>query len=211
MYRILLVSSLTLALFACKKPPDSRSGAASGAFPDFDLATTAKKLQGTWVFKGNMDKPTVWSIAGDKVTTTTGGAAADEVAALTIVAPCEAKATITKGSGSESMTFGFAIDGDTVYMGLGASGVKQGDVIAVCMDSDVYVLKAGKCQKGTEDMFHEGTWKWEPAPDCKLEGTTFSANGTTLELIGNALVSDQMKGNKAEKVADLAAGKAKLK
>jgi hypothetical protein len=103
----------------------------------------------------------------------------------------------------------FVFDGDTFYQGLGDFGLKAKDgTVVACVSNGIYRLKAGKCSKHTL----LGTWGEKPA-QCVLTKEGFEVKGDTggkLTFQGSILLSDDPALMKAEKVADLAAGKAKL-
>lgn len=190
-------------------------GSDDGPFAGFDL--DAKKFEGTWVFRGNMLETTVWDIKDGKVTEVTKSG--EKTGAFSVDTPCSVGIETEKDGMKMKLAYKFTRTGDKLHMGLGLAGVKAGDKIAVCgadIGSSVYVLEGATCTKW-EDKFNQG-WKSEPA-ECKLEGDKLTIKTKFMDKVedkvvmveGATLWDDQMKtDNLAEKVADLAAGKAKL-
>jgi hypothetical protein len=185
------------------------AGNVPAAFKEFGGMDTAK-WQGAWVTGRDIGQ--AWEVKGSTLTTW-DGATEEAGKLLTIVSPCAVKATKTSKDGMrESYTYSAVWDGDTLYLGMGAAGVKAGDAYIVCGMRETYVFKGGKCEAWKEEFMREGEWKSGPA-ECKVEGDTFTVPGDwgiTAKIAGNVVLSDQMQGNKAEKTADYAAAKAKV-
>jgi hypothetical protein len=215
--RNLLAAGLVIATSCGKddsKPPskeqaDGKEAAApetkpevanDGPFAAFDLPGVAKKWQGSWVVDGGA---AAWDVRGDEVTVYDG--ATEKTLELAVKTPCQV-ATIARSDGGTSSTIHkFAFDGDTLYAGLGNAGVKKGDAIVACVSNKVFTLEGGKCQAWKESMFHDGKWESEDAT-CSMsdqDGTQiFEADGTKLELVGEALVDAQMKNNPAKRTGN---------
>lgn len=180
-------------------------------FPGFDATAAAKKLQGTWVFAGNGDAPTVWSIEGTKVTrvkadgTSTSGD-------LQIMSPCIARMKLPDGGES----YGFAFEGDTLHLGLGNVGTIVGATTYVCAYPSLIRKTGETCEvvKGDESKGGKLAHVWAPTT-CTVDATKFSSkdrfnSDVALEIAGTALFDKQMKESVATKVSDIEAGKAKL-
>lgn len=172
------------------------------------------KLQGTWLVGGSFGSsiPVIWDIRGDDVTVV-GANGSEEKAKIELLAPCQAKIG--------SVYNQFVFDGDTLYAGLGFAGVRAGEAIVACFASGVFVHKDGKCQ------VHSRLFDRLETRDAKCElrktGTSESFAATDVNrqpnpiygteempLHGNVLMTNQMRDNKAERVADLAAAKLRV-
>lgn len=176
----------------------------SPLFADQKLDAIAKKLEGAWFVDGNGAKE-AWEIKGNVAIVATKR---DTTAyALKVTSPCTLEMKRKDGMSVESH---FVFDGDTLYTGMGDFGVKQKDgTVIACISNGVYVFKKNKCDK---HISLGGSWRGEPAK-CAVTKEGFEVTGDTggkLKLHGAALMSDEPDRMKAEKVADLAAGKAKL-
>ena len=167
------------------------------------------KWQGAWV--AGRDVGQAWEVKGQNVTAWDGSA--EEKRELIIESPCTVKMQKdVAGGGHESSSYSAVWDGETLYLGMGAAGVKKGDDYIVCAGMETYTLKGGKCSAWREDMMEPGKWTSKDGT-CSVAGDTFTIPGdfgATLKIKGNVLLSEQMEGNKAEKAADFAAAKAKI-
>jgi hypothetical protein len=178
-----------------------------GPFAAFDLAGVKKKWQGAWVVdRGH----SAWHVDGEKVTKFDGNS--EKTLDFEVQAPCQVAAVERSESGSSSTIHKFAFDGDTLYAGLGNSGVKKGDAIVACVSNKVYTLQDGKCLSWKQSMFDDGKWESSEATCTLSDGDpqTFEVEGTTLEVVGEALVDAQMKGNQTERKGSLDEAKAAL-
>mgnify|MGYP007032564766 CR=1 FL=1 len=165
-----------------------------GPFAAFDLADVKSKWQGAWL----VDRGYVaWHVDGDKVTVFDGKA--EKTLEFEVQAPCQVAVVERSDSGSSSTIHKFAFDGDTLYAGLGNAGAKKGEAIAACVSNKVYTLQDGKCLAWKQSMFDNGRWESSDATCTLSEGDpqTFEVEGTTLEVVGEALVDTQMKANVA--------------
>jgi hypothetical protein len=176
-----------------------------GPFAAFDLPGVTKKWQGAWLLDGGRK---AWEVSADKVTVFDGNT--DKTLEFDVQAPCQVAVTERSDGGSSSTIHKFAFDADTLYAGLGNSGVKKGDAVVACISNKVYTLQDGKCLAWKESMFDKGKWESSDAT-CTLSGETFEVEGTTLEVVGDALVDTQMKGNRAERQDSLDAAKSALR
>ncbi len=194
-----------------------------GPHEGFDLAAIHKKLQGTWLLGAAPGRvPDVWSLDGDTLTQI-DGKGKRSTSTFRLLAPCYFVDGAPDGS---SGTYGhFALDGDTLYLGLGAAGVVEGERTIGCMAVGMYVLDKGTCTRWTKKSFSKaGTDEWEKEPgDCKYsdDHKTFTGDDTnskrklygveSLNVRGKVLLTLQMEGNKAERVASLDAAIARQK
>jgi len=215
---------LVACLAACSKPKDTKdkptpteaakptevaAPAAPAAPWQLDPAAIAAKLQGAWVVKdaGWLGSVEAWEVSGDKVKVWDAKKQTETVERLTIDAPCQ----YSLHEGSSSTTGHFVLEGDTLHLGLGDAGVKQGDKIIACMSNGVFVQDAGGC-KFYLDAF--GKWE-EKAGTCGLTGDKFKASNTDFHfdgemvLHGSVLASDQLWNGKPVKVASYDEAKAK--
>lgn len=210
---LLLVLAAGCSKSASQAAPElaAAAGPYNAEYAGYDVTATAKKLQGTWVFKGNYDKPFVWSIEGTKVTeiddegkTTTG--------TLEIESPCHMSLKLADGGGHP---YGFTFDGDTLHIGLGHSGAVVGKTTYVCAYPSLLRKTGDTCEsvEGNESNKGKLSYIWKKV-DCKVDAKSFSAKDmfdrdVSLDVSGAALWDAQMKDSIATKVASLDAGKAK--
>jgi hypothetical protein len=190
-------------------------GGVPAVFKDFGDGG-GKKWEGTWVTgKGDFGGQ-VWDVKGTDVTVFDPSANKETKYKLKVSTPC----SVGLAEGMMTQTYTYVWDGDTLYAGMGSGGFKKGEDAIVCgagMFNEVFMVKGGKCQSCSEDLLSKGKWTCKDAPDCKLTAEAFEIPSkfgdgkTTLAVKGNLILSDQMAGNKADKVADMAAGKAALK
>lgn len=189
-------------------PPDPISGPTGG----HDLSQIKSKLEGAWVVGGStIGTKEAWDIKGNQVTIFDGKA--DKILELAILSPCSLKVTEKSAGGSSSTVKTFVFDGDTLYMGLGSAGLVRGDTVLGCMNGGVYVLDGGVCKKWKESMWGDGKWDSQDVTcERKKDGDAdvFAAEGSELRPHGGVLMTRQMQGNQAEKLADFAAAKARL-
>jgi hypothetical protein len=187
---------------------------AASPFAEFgDTAAIARKLEGgAWLVGGSsLGQKEVWEVKGGDITVaTTSG---EKKLKLEVKSPCHLETIEESGGGRSSTTTHFVMDGDSLYAGLGDAGLKQGGDVLACVSNAVYTLKGGTCLRWDESMFDKGKWESKPA-ECALTGDVFEVKGdygSKLTVKGNVLFTEQMAANKAEKLPDLAAAKAKLK
>lgn len=185
----------------------------NGPHEGFDLAAIRDKLQGAWLIGGSAFSsiPHIWFVQGDSMVIVDGRQNQTKNS-YRLLSPCELK---TIGEGNLGTWHSFVIDGDTLYAGLGSSGVKQGSKTVACFAAGTYVRDGDSCVKWTREPFGEG-WQSEPG-DCAYEadGAVFYGDDTNskrkiygkekLKVHGDVLMTDQMKGNEAKKVASLEA------
>jgi hypothetical protein len=197
----------------------------SGAGPHegFDLNAIRDKLQGAWLVGGSAFSsiPNVWYLDGDTLVRITEGGERSE-STLRLLAPCYYfEGTKDGGSG----TYGhFAFDGNTLYLGLGNSGLVSGAKTIGCMSVAMYVHENGSCTSWTKKPFgREGDFWEKEAGDCGYtdDKSEFYGDDTnskrktygrqSLNVRGDVLLTKQMEGNKAERFDTLAAALAEQK
>ncbi len=196
-----------------KVAPKEKAAAATGHWVGFDKAAILAKLQGAWVVGGSsLGTKEAWFIENDKVTIAQGES--EEVLRLELESPCSLKSIKEENGGTTTTTSKFTWQGDTLYKGLGNSGVylENGSLVA-CVSGDIYTFDGTKCTKWKADMFDDTKFKSTPAECSVEEGSPkqFVVGSYKLEFgEGGALYNSQMKRNVAEKFPDHAAAKAKL-
>jgi hypothetical protein len=189
------------------KPPEPK-------FPwSTDYSAQTAKLQGAWLVKdvGYLGSVQAWSVEGNKVTMFDPKKKAEQVGELIFEAPCELTLTVKTAGGSEGWGATLVVNGDTLHLGLGSGGVRNGDEIIACMSRGIYHLKGGECT-----LWNERFGEWETAKaTCSFDDESFKGKAgeeseDELRFVApNVLMTDQLAGNKPEKQADWAAAKAK--
>lgn len=201
--------------------PDLPSG--PGPHQGYDLAAIHKRLQGTWLTGGSAFSsiPNVWSLDGNTLTEI------DEkgnrtVSTLRMLAPCYFFAG-APGGGS-GVYHHFVFDGDTLYLGLGSSGLVQGGKTIACMSAGIFVHDGTACTLWKRKPFAKPGNEWESEPgECGYsdDKQTFQTDDTNtsrkiygvqkVNVKGGVLLTTQMEGNKAERFPSLDAALAKQK
>jgi hypothetical protein len=178
-----------------------------------DYAAVTAKLQGSWLVTdvGYLGSVQAWNVEGAKVTMYDPKKKTEQVGELSFDAPCEVTLTVKTADGSEGWGASLAVDGDTIYLGLGSSGVRNGDEVVACMGRGVYYLKGSECSLWSE---HFGDWESEKATcsvdDKSFKGKAGEGSEDSMDFKApNVLMTDQLAGNKPEKQPDWAAAKAK--
>jgi hypothetical protein len=220
---VLVVATLP----ACKKKEESEPAAPrapsakatepkeSGPFAGWGMAARRAAFQGAHVTPGSsLGAWEAWNVAGDKVTIWDGKT--EKTLEFKLVSPCEAKITERSGSSSSSTTTHYTLKDGQIVKGLGDAGSRRGGEAIACVSNKVFTLDAaGKCTEWSASMFDDG--KYEPKPatcSFKQEGgkevfaVTVHGHETTLDVHGDALLSEQLARDHSEKVADFAAAKA---
>ncbi|MDB4962596.1 MAG: hypothetical protein JWP01_2595 [Myxococcales bacterium] len=187
------------------------AGPYAAEFPGFDATAIAKKLQGTWVFKGSMDQPTVWSIEGTKVTQVEADGKTKS-GTLEISSPCIVTMRMADDGGQP---FSYTFAGDTLHLGMGDAGAIVGKTTYACAYPSLFRTTGDTCeiQAGNQSKRGKLSYLWEKT-ECTVDATSFSGKDqfdrtAKLQIAGTALYDEQLKTSVATKVADLAAGKAK--
>lgn len=192
------------------KPTIRPKTQADSMYGNFDAKAELEKLQGSWQVKDTLSAKSTWEIQGDKLTRKAGDKV--EEGKIEINYPGKVAFVEEKGGGTQRSYFGYARNGDDVYIGLGKAGVKSGDHMVVAIDG--LLVKHGEaCKYYKKEMFGgfekagldvkcglkaEGdkqlfTYEY---PDAFKKGEM--AQGQ-VNVVGDALLDDQMMGNKAEK------------
>ncbi len=212
---------------AATTPPSNNTGKAvlptgTGPHEGFDLAAIHAKLQGTWLVGGSAFSsiPHVWSLDGDKLTVV-DEKGTKSTTSFRLLAPCYYFEGTPGGSGSYGA---FVLDGDTLYRGLGFAGVIQGNRTMACLAAGIYDHDGTACTLWRRKPFaKEGdAWTKEPG-ECgytddksKFQGDDTKSSRKiygveSVNVRGNVLLTQQMEGNKAEKVASFDEAVAKQK
>ena len=215
MKRLLILSAMILALGACDKGKGGGGGDGDSAsfLGGFSVDAEVKALQGSWLVKDSAfgkDKAT-WIIKDTSITIKEGKDA-EKKATLVIKYP----GVLGVKTGDMTSFYAYARDGAKVYIGLGDAGVKLGDKYMVGVSgatSGVIVFDGKTCNFHKRDMFKGLKEKGEPAKCSiaddggkkvlKYQLPKFMKKDEfedhSIEIVGNALLNDQMKGSLAEK------------
>jgi ATP-dependent protease HslVU (ClpYQ) peptidase subunit len=170
-----------------------------------DHAAAIAKLQGAWVVKGfgSYGSVSAWKIDGAKVTVYSPSKQIEMPDVLLFESPCAVR--LDSGYGGTLVT-----DGDAVYLGLGAGGIKQGDTIVACMGSGTVVATKAGCT-----TYHEELGKWSKVETtCKETSGRFVATEKSsygesdVRFVNDhTLLSDQLTASKLVKQPDWPAAK----
>ncbi len=195
-----------------------------GPHQGFDLAALRQKLQGAWLVGGTAFSsiPYVWNLVGDDLTIVDARGKQSKMT-MRLLSPCYLELANPADGLREWQTF--VIDGDTLYQGLGSSGLRQGDRTIACVAAGNYVLEGDSCTMWTRKPFpREGENPWQSQPGkCGYteDGKRFEGDDSGskrpiygvegLDVQGDILLTRQMAGNKAEKMASFEAALAKQK
>lgn len=190
---------------------ESKSAPATGSlYGSFDAKAELDKLQGTWQVKDSLSKKATWEIKGDKLTRQDGSNVRE--GKLEISHPGKLAFVEEKGGGTQRSFYGFARNGEDVYIGLGKAGRKSGDHFVLAVDG--LLVKQGTACKYYKKKMFEGFDKTGLEVKCglKTEGDkqlftyeipdAFKKGAMVtgqVNVVGDALLDDQMMGNKAEK------------
>ena len=197
-----------------------KAPAADPLYGSFDPAAELKALEGTWEVKDSLSKTSTWEISGNKLKRISG----DQVEEGTVEVPYPGKVAFVqqKGGGTEKAYYGFTRNGDDVYIGLGKAGVKKGDRYMLAVDGLLVMqgvpegtAKTAACKFYERDMFKDGFKDEAVEVKCevKAEGDKQVLAYQTpdrfkkgemregkVTIMGEALMDQQMAGNKATKV-----------
>ena len=169
-----------------------------------DHSAALAKLQGAWIVKGfgRYGAVSAWNVDGAKVTVYDPKTHAETPDVLLFESPCAVR--LDSGDGGT-----LVIDGDTVYLGLGAGGMKLGDTLYACLGSGTVVATPAGCT-----TYHAEFDKWSKLDTtCKQDKQQFSAKTKDDEdsarfANDHTLLSSQLAGSKLAKQTDWAAAKA---
>jgi hypothetical protein len=201
--------ALTISAIGCKQGEGGASGGGGGGglFGAFDSGVELKALEGGWRVKDSAfsREPSLWTIAGEKLTIQTG----DKIKSgkLEVTMPGELAFVTEAGGGTSREFFAYARDGEQVYIGLGKAGLRQGERVML-RDEGLVVLEAGACKYHGKKMF--GGFEAPVDVKCSLEGDVFKyeipdrfkkgeMKAGAAKLVGNLLLDDQMQGHRAER------------
>ena len=184
-----------------------------------DAAAVQAKLQGAWslhnvAFAGSVE---AWDVQGNKVRMWDAKQSKESSGTLSVTSPCQLEIkTGSDASGSETTYITYVFEGDTLHLGLGQAGVKQGDTIVACLSDGTYVMKGADCKQYKSEFGHMET---KDGAKCALEGDTFkvTAPGDSfvheLKLQNGILLDDQLRNpfSPPKKVASYDEAKAQAK
>lgn len=219
----LIALMMIFCLSACKKGEEAKTeeggsvqapkaAETDSLYGNFDPAAELKALEGTWEVKDSLSDKSTWEITGDKVKRTAGDKV--EEGTLEISYPGKLAFVQQKGGGTEKSYYGYTRNGDDVYIGLGKAGVKQGDRYLLAVDG-LLVMKGAACKYYQRDMFKNGFKEDGVEVKCELkqEGDKQVLAYETpdrfkkgemregqVNILGEALLDDQMARNQATKV-----------
>lgn len=178
-------------------------------FGNWDSAAELKKIQGTLTVKDQFGSiGSTWIVKGKEVTVIRKNDTTEATLDLSI--PCQLKVVETlTGGGTSTSTFGYARNGDDIYIGLGTTGMKVDDLYLIAKGGIVvYDGKEAKFygekrfgEKGFEEpikvnaKINESVLSFE-VPDRYKKGELREYN---VEIIGTALLNEQAKGNLVQK------------
>lgn len=176
-------------------------------FGDWDGAAELKKLQGTLKVKDNISSiRSTWIVKGDSVTIITSDTTK---AKLDLSVPCRIAVVESIAGGSSSSIYGYARNGEDIYIGLGTSGMKVGDLYLIGKDGVVaydgkvanYYAQKRLGEKGFEEAVKvnaeiNGNKLTFEVPNRYKKG---ELEQHTVEIVGTALLNEQAKGNLVKK------------
>lgn len=175
-----------------------------------DAAEVQARLQGTWTVKDG-DGTARWQIDGDHVVVE--DARFPRFAGkLVIESPCSL--AVRADSGMDRAYYEFALDGQTLHLGAGRAGVRQGDTTVVCAPLRVYVRTASGCAAYQHGADHG--WVKRVATCAQYTsgiGETFDGHTDTsfgLDTVkshGLVFADDQMWAAVAQRAASVPAAK----
>ncbi|MCA9538545.1 MAG: hypothetical protein KC620_06635 [Myxococcales bacterium] len=181
----------------------------------YDLAAELGKLAGKWKVKSSFGQkePDTWQVEGDKVTITTAGG---ETKLGKLMMPMPGSLAVKEGD--MTSYYGYARDGETLYIGLGTGGVKVGDSYFVGASRGVVAFDGTKCAYHAKKMgFGDGPVEFEAPVDvqCSVQAAAdkgvlhyqvprFMKEGEfddkQIAIVGEALINDQLQSDhKVEK------------
>jgi hypothetical protein len=193
--------------------PAGGGGEQGGLLQGFDSKAEIAALQGTWNVRDGLADKSVWEVKDTKVVRKKG----DKTEELTLAIPYPGRLAVSKpvgGGGTETEYLGYARSGADVYVGLGKAGAKLGDRYLVAIDGLV-IKDPTSCKFFKKDMFGDKFDKTGVEVKCEVKDEggkqvllyeapdPFNKGQmaqSRIQILGDALLDDQMLGNKAEKV-----------
>jgi hypothetical protein len=218
--------AIVLSFTACKKekkvsgdpsakPTDKAPDKGSGPFAAWDMAGRKAAMQGAHVTPGDaLGLWEAWNVEGDKVTIWDG--TTEKVLEISVISPCEVKTTESSAGGSMSTTSHYTLLDGKLVKGHGDAGSRKGPEAIACISNTVFSVDAkGTCTEWSASMFGDGKYEQKPGTcgfkkegDKEVFAATVNGHETTLDVHGDALLSEQLFRDHSEKVADYAAAKA---
>ena len=230
MKRIAIIAITLTSFTACKKESKESSSSSSssstgaaktteksadtGPFAAWDMAARRAAFQGAHVGPGaGLGMWEAWNIEGNKITTWDG--TAEKTLELAVISPCEVKVIEKSDGGSSSVTHHYTLQDGKLVTGLGNAGSRKGPEAIACVSNKIFTVDAkGTCTEWTPPMFDNGKYEQKPGTcgfkkegDKEVFAVTNDGSESTLEVHGDALMSQQLAQTHSEKVADYAAAK----
>lgn len=197
------------------KAPATEAAKAGGSdlWTGLDLSAEAKRFEGKWTIKSAYgSEPDVWDVKGDKITVT-NGKGETKLGTLTLDMPGRI------GIKEPSMTtyYSYTRDGDDMYIGLGRAGMKLGETYLVSTNRGLVRFDGEACTYHEKKMSFGETplaFKDPVTVKCSLQVggdksllnyqvPKFMKEGEfedkSIFVVGDALLDEQMKGNKVSK------------
>lgn len=199
---------------ASKAPATSAPKTNASLWAGLDLAAEGQRLQGKWKVKtahrGDAD---IWEVKGDKITITTGKGET-KLGTLKLDMPGRI------GIKEPNMTtyYSYTRNGEDLYVGLGRAGFKVGKSYIVSTNRGLVRFDGKAC------TYHEKKMSFGDKPlafkdaitvKCSVQAAADKAllnyqvpkfmkegefDDKSIAVVGEALLDDQMKGNKISKV-----------
>ena len=183
-------------------------------FAGFDPKAEIALLNGKWAVntRPGQETPGTWIIKDGAVTMIDGETTVQGT--LQADWPGEIKIMTPNNGQTVSETYSFTHDGDSFYIGLGKGGLKVGDIYYAYVMGGVVAFDGTSCKFHKEEggTFDKPTTFREYGEQvCSVEGTTFKFQAPqfakeevtedfTLEIMGTALISEDLKGFKIERI-----------
>lgn len=198
-----LCFAATSFMTGCKKDDSaSAKGKKEDILATWKPAEELQKIQGSITVDGSK-----WVVNGDKVTITSNTTTKE--ATLDLSEPCQLKVVQDLGGGAfSSDIYGYARNGEDIYIGSGTAGIKFGDIYMVGKDGAV-VFDGTVCNYFAEQLGMKGF----KAP-IEVEGGLTDKEGKkyfnfalpdsfrkgefrkySLEVVGTALLDEQFADN----------------
>lgn len=214
-----------LSLAACKKEGEggrpaagTQPAGASSLLDGFDSQAELQVLQGAWQIRDSLAEKTIWVISGDKVSRKKGDQSTE--GKIEISCPGQVVFVQTSAGGSMREYFAYSRNGKDIYLGLGTAGMKVGDRYLLAADGLV-VKDSSSCKYFKKEVFGDRFEKTGVDVNCELKDEggkqilsyevpdPFNKGQMAereVNIVGGALLDDQMMANKAEKATTQSGG-----
>lgn len=204
----LVVAFMAAAVLTGCKSKDTESGKKTATeknvdpLADWKPEEELKKIQGTMYVEGNK-----WVVDGDKVSITRGSKTKEGTLELTY--PCQIRVLTPMGGGANSIDkYGYARNGEDIYIGFGTMGMKFGDKY-IAGKRGAILFDGKECQYFARQL---GMKRLDSPVDVKgglteKEGKTYfefeipdrftkgEFDSFSLEVVGTALLDGHAKRN----------------